>query len=97
MKRRVMVVDDDMNLTRLLKHSLEKKGHYEVIVENMSTRAAQKVLEIMPDLVVLDIVMPGKDGGDVAQAIRDNQRTKDIPSSSSHPWCPRRSARRLEA
>jgi len=79
MKKRVMVVDDDAKLTSLLKRSLEKKGHYEVMVENRSTRAAQRVLEIMPDLIVLDIVMPDKDGGDVAQAIRENKRTKDIP------------------
>jgi len=79
MKRKVMVVDDDAKLTSLLKRSLEKKGHYEVMVENRSTRAAQRVLEIMPDLIVLDIVMPDKDGGDVAQAIRENKRTKDIP------------------
>ena len=79
MKRKIMLVDDDANLTRLLKLSLEKKGHYEVIVENMSTRAAQRVLEIMPDLIVLDVVMPDKDGGDVAQAIREDKRTKNTP------------------
>ena len=79
MKRKVMVVDDDVNLTRLVKQVLEKKGDYEVVVENVSTRAAQRVLEIMPDLIVLDVVMPGKDGGEVQWEIRQNERTKRIP------------------
>src|ERR1039458_4458066 len=79
MRRKIMVVDDDVKLTRLLKHSLEKKGDYEVVVENASASAARRVSEIMPDLIVLDVVMPDKDGGDVAQAIRQGKRTKDIP------------------
>jgi len=79
MKKKIMVVDDDANLTRLLKRILEKKGDYEVVVENTSTQAAKRVLEIMPDLIVLDVVMPGKDGGEVQWEIRQNERTKRIP------------------
>jgi len=79
MKKTIMLVDDDANLTRLLKRILEKKGDYEVVIENTSTQAAKRVLEIMPDLIVLDVVMPGKDGGEVQWEIRQNERTKRIP------------------
>jgi len=79
MKRKIMVIDDDVDISHLLKHNLENKGKYEVVVENKSTSAARRAWEVMPDLIVLDVVMPDKDGGDVQTEIRQNNRTKNIP------------------
>ena len=76
---KILFIDDDVSLTRLLKASLTKKGGYQVAVENNSRHALQTAREFQPDLIVLDIVMPDKDGGDVAQALKDDARTKSIP------------------
>ncbi len=67
-KRRILLVDDDVQLSRVLKLGLEASG-YEVRSENESPRALQVVRDLLPDLIVLDINMPGMDGGDVAQEL----------------------------
>lgn len=77
--KKIMVVDDDVSLTRLLKASLEKHGCYKVTVENRSTRAVEAIRKTAPDVIVLDVIMPDKDGGDIAQAIREDRRLKKIP------------------
>lgn len=79
MGRRILVVDDEVGFTKLLKMNLEKTGEYEVRVENESTKALNAVQEFLPDLVLLDIVMPGMDGGDVAAQLQDDPMLSNIP------------------
>ncbi len=68
-KRRILVVDDEPSITRLLKLNLENTGDYVVREENDGTRALTAAQEFKPDLVLLDVMMPEIDGGDVAAAI----------------------------
>jgi CheY-like chemotaxis protein len=77
-KRRILLVDDDARLSRVLKLGLEASG-YEVRSENESPRALQVVREFLPDLIVLDINMPGMDGGDVAQELRAQKDVGQTP------------------
>lgn len=79
MVRRILVVDDETGFTKLLKMNLEKTGQYEVRVENESTNALNAAHEFLPDVVLLDIVMPGMDGGDVAAQMQDDPLLQSIP------------------
>ena len=79
MKKRILVVDDETSITRLLKLNLEGSGVYEVREENEGTRALAAAREFQPHLVLLDVMMPDADGGDVAAAMRDDAQLKDVP------------------
>ena len=65
--RRILIVDNDKNTTHLVKILLEKTGRYVVLEENDSTRAHQAARNFRPDLIFLDVVMPGRDGGEIAR------------------------------
>jgi CheY-like chemotaxis protein len=69
-KARVLVVDDEPALSTLVRMSLEQTNLYEVMVENLSSQALATARRFKPDVVLLDVNMPGKDGGDVAAEIR---------------------------
>lgn len=77
--KKIMVVDDEVGFTKLLKMNLEKTGEYEVKTENQSTKALEVAREFMPDLVLLDIVMPDMDGGDVAAQFQDDPLLRRVP------------------
>ncbi|MBI2927719.1 MAG: response regulator [Verrucomicrobia bacterium] len=78
-KKRILIVDDEEYYTRLLKKSLELSGVFEVRAENDSTHALTAAREFRPDLILLDIMMPGMDGGDVAGAILGDPLLKTTP------------------
>lgn len=78
-RQRILIVDDDVRISSLLKTFLEKLGRYEVRTENRSFAALSTALEFRPDLVVLDVDMPGKDGGDVAAELAHTPRFATTP------------------
>jgi CheY-like chemotaxis protein len=78
-KRRVLIVDDDVNLSRLSGMILENSGQYEVMIINQSIRALPAALHFRPDVMLLDVDMPGKDGGDLAREAANDSRLRDIP------------------
>lgn len=69
-KTRILVVDDDVGLSRLVAMALEKTRLYQVRVENRSRQALACAREFRPHLVLLDVDMPGIDGGTVAAQLR---------------------------
>ena len=77
--KRVLVVDDEASFTRMVKLNLESTGQYIVEPLNESPRAFEVAREFAPDVILLDVVMPGMDGGDVAQNLRKRSATKNIP------------------
>jgi len=68
-KPRILVVDDEPNLSALVSLSLEKTKRFETRVENRSAFALTAAREFRPDMILLDVDMPGKDGGEVAREI----------------------------
>ena len=62
MARKILLVDDEAGFTQLLKMNLEKSGDFEVTIENDSTKAIATARSFQPDVVLLDVVMPGMDG-----------------------------------
>ena len=78
-KTKVLIVDDDMAASRLLALGLEKTGAFNVQVENQATRALGCAREFRPDVILLDVCMPGADGGDVAFQIHSDAGFKSTP------------------
>jgi len=72
---RILVVDDDTSIRTLLRRLLTTEG-YEVDEAADGPTAMEKVAELSPDLLLLDIMMPGQDGLDVLEGLR---RTSDVP------------------
>jgi two-component system, OmpR family, alkaline phosphatase synthesis response regulator PhoP len=77
--KRILIVDDDVSFTRLLKLNLEQTGAYEVRIENWPEDALKSARESKPDLILLDVMMPRLFGGDVATRIRNDAELKSTP------------------
>jgi len=75
---KILVIDDDISILELLKINLELMGH-NVITSNDGVKGYALVQQENPDLVILDVMMPDVDGYTVAQRIRQNKMTRDIP------------------
>lgn len=69
MKRKIMVVDDEPDIVYLLTNMLEKAG-YQVSGASSGEKALQMLAEEKPDLVLLDIMMPGIDGWETCRRIK---------------------------
>jgi DNA-binding response OmpR family regulator len=78
-KKRILVVDDEASITRMLKLNLEQTNEYEVLVENSPNHALRAALSFQPDLILLDVLMPGKDGGELAGDFQASSRLKNVP------------------
>jgi two-component system OmpR family response regulator len=78
-KQRILVVDDEPKLSDLVRLFLEKQKRFEVRVENRSSHALDAAREFRPDLILLDVGMPGKDGGEVAREIKNDAALRPIP------------------
>ncbi|MGO8927366.1 MAG: response regulator [Limisphaerales bacterium] len=78
-KKRILVVDDESSITRLLKLNLEQTGDYEVAAENVSKAALAAAEAFRPDLILLDVMMPGLDGGALASQLQDSPKLKGVP------------------
>ncbi len=80
-KQKILVVDDEENITELLRLYLEKEG-YEVEVAGDGISALEKFKEYVPDLVLLDIMLPGMDGMQVCKEIRKQNNTPVVMLSA---------------
>src|SRR6185436_1332009 len=78
-KKRILIIDDETSFTRMVKMNLEKTGEFEVREENRALNGLATARDFKPDLILLDVVMPGMDGGDVAQNIRNDRNLKGTP------------------
>jgi DNA-binding response OmpR family regulator len=72
---RVLIIDDDNDFIELIKNLLSLEN-FDIFSTSNSIEGANKVLEIRPDIVLLDLMMPGKDGIEVCQEIR---KTNNVP------------------
>ena len=76
-KPTVLVVDDTPDNLSLMSNLL--KGHYRVKVANSGDKALRMVADDPPDLILLDVMMPGMDGREVCQHLKDDPRTRNVP------------------
>lgn len=77
MQGKILVVDDEQPIADILKFNLEKEG-YEVILAFDGISAAELALSERPDLILLDLMLPGKDGMDVCREVRAKLETPII-------------------
>lgn len=77
-KARILVVDDEPDLVELVEHHLRRE-HYEVVTAADGETALSEARRRVPDLVVLDLMLPGMDGLEVCRRLRADPRTKHIP------------------
>lgn len=86
--KRILLVEDEEIIVDLLQRKLEKEG-YEVIVTVDGEMGIERMKEIKPDLVLLDIVMPKMGGFEVMEKMREDPILKSIPviiiSNSGQP------------
>lgn len=78
MSKRVLIIDDDENIVKYLSVALSKSG-YEPIGAYDGKEGLEKVEEVHPDLIVLDIMMPKKTGWVVFRQLRSDDEYKSIP------------------
>jgi len=77
MTKRLLLVDDEQDILDLLKYNLEAEG-YEIVTAANGLQALE-LAQNSPDLIILDVMLPGKDGWEVIRQLRQNENTKSIP------------------
>ncbi len=78
-KKRIFIVDDEPSITRTMKVNLERTGAYTVGTENHAHRALAAAREFQPDLILLDVMMPEIDGGELAGEIQSDPALGHVP------------------
>ena len=79
MIKKILVVDDEVVLTKMVKMNLERTGNYEVRTENKGSKALQAAREFNPDLIFMDVMMPDMAGDEVIAEIREDDNLSSIP------------------
>lgn len=69
--KKIMIVEDNKDIQEIYKHSFEKAG-YEVIIENNGLDGINNVIEKMPDVILLDLMMPKMDGFEFLKLMKQN-------------------------
>ena len=78
MKKMVLIVDDEIDVLSVLEKRLSVAG-FQVIKADSGIAALQLAKKLKPDLILLDVMMPGMEGGDVASELRKDSATAKIP------------------
>src|SRR5437867_391881 len=78
-KKRILIVDDEADFNLLVKLNLEATGHYEVKSETHPERALPAARQFQPHLILLDVMMPQLNGGEVASRLRAEPGLDRIP------------------
>lgn len=76
--KKILVIDDSVENLNILKVILEKE-QYDVFLSKDGTRGIQIAKEVKPDIILLDIMMPGIDGYETCTFLKEDKQTKDIP------------------
>ncbi len=77
-KKRIVCIEDEPETTNLVKLILAREG-YEVLGANGGEAGLDLVREELPDLILLDLMMPDMDGWQVYQHLKEQEATRDIP------------------
>ena len=80
-KERILVVDDERNIVELIKYNLEKEG-YEVICAYDGLEAVNVAKQDRPDLIILDVMLPGQGGLEVTRILRRETKTPIIMATA---------------
>jgi CheY-like chemotaxis protein len=78
MKGKIVIVDDNQAIVEMLQRKLEKE-EYEVLGCVESIKAVETCIRAKPDLIILDILMPGKNGWEIMEELKSEPVTQDTP------------------
>lgn len=77
-KETILIVDDEEDIIELIKYNLKNEG-YSILTALSGEHAMKMAKQFSPDLIVLDLMLPGIDGLEVTKYLRNDERTQDIP------------------
>ena len=77
-KKRILIVEDDRDISELVRYNLEREG-YDVSALFEGGDAFDHALKRRPDLIILDLMLPGTDGMEICRSLKNEERTKNIP------------------
>jgi DNA-binding response OmpR family regulator len=78
-RKRILYIEDETDLQWLVKHILESVGGFEVLVCSTGAEGLRCMQSFQPDLVLLDVMMPGMDGFSVLRALRSRPESAAVP------------------
>jgi len=78
MNKRILVIEDDVNALRLLEYTLEQGG-YQVLTATNGLEGLKKAQDEHPDLIILDIMLPGLDGYEICHRLRQKPENVTLP------------------
>lgn len=76
---KVLIMDDDENLLEIVSDIVEQHTEYDIKKCSVPEDFMDIVLEFMPDVILMDIIMPNYSGYELAEKVKSNDKTKDIP------------------
>jgi len=79
MTKKILIIDDDATTRHLLKKRLSKSEEYNVLTAENGDVGLQLARQDHPDVILLDVMMPAKSGGEVARLLKEDEITKHIP------------------
>jgi len=77
MARKIMILEDDEAIAELMRFYLEEEG-FQVFISSKGEGFVDRVAEIQPDLISLDIMLPDTDGFSIFNMLQQDERTRDI-------------------
>ena len=78
MKKKILIIDDQEDLLELTQRILQSRG-YDVVTMTDGEDALNIIKKETPDLVLMDMLMPGKDGAQICQELKSDSSTRNIP------------------
>lgn len=79
MRKKILIIDDEKDFSYFVKENLELVTNYEIITANRGKKGIRAALKEEPDLILLDVMMPGIDGFEVLKRLKENEETYHIP------------------
>ena len=77
-KTSILIIEDEEDIRELVKYNLQREN-FDVLEAESGEEGLKLVERVMPDLVLLDLMLPGKDGLEICRILKRNSRTQNIP------------------
>lgn len=78
-KKKILIIDDGVLFTTIAKDNLESTEEYEVMAVNNPADALAAARKFKPEMIFLDVIMPGMSGGDVAEQFKNDKYLQNVP------------------
>ena len=76
--KKILIIDDDPDIVELIKNRLQQHG-YEIVSCNDGDSGVKKAVASLPDLIIMDVMMPNLSGGEAVKLLKSNTITQHIP------------------